>query len=185
MATGCANLWAVGFDDAERAARARDEITWLGWEKHYFNLLDVALAVRNPDGCLTLNGDAFPIVTNLIGSTPASFLAGLARWVPPMTGPAVGAMLGEFGACAVAAGIRDDFVREVAGLIKPGTSVLLVLDDGGDIDAILPAIRGLGGTVLKTNVDLERAKLVQSTLADSADSRRPIGHSVPSERGES
>jgi hypothetical protein len=26
-------------------------------------------------------------------------------------------------------------------------------------------IRGLGGTVLKTNVDLERAKLIQSTLA--------------------
>ena len=29
---------------------------------------------------------------------------------------------------------------------------------------ILQAIRGLGGTVLKTNVDLERAKLIQSTL---------------------
>src|SRR5262249_43532926 len=55
---------------------------------------------------------------------PASFLAGLALWVPPMTGPAVEAVLGEFGACAVAAGISDDFVREVAGLIKPVTSVL-------------------------------------------------------------
>jgi hypothetical protein len=29
----------------------------------------------------------------------------------------------------------------------------------------LGAIRGLGGTVLKTNVDLERAQLIQSTLA--------------------
>jgi len=29
----------------------------------------------------------------------------------------------------------------------------------------LEGIRGLGGTVLKTNVDLERAKLIQSTLA--------------------
>jgi hypothetical protein len=34
--------------------------------------------------------------------------------------------------------------------------------------AILPAIRGLGGTVLKTNVDLERAKLIQCTLAAKA-----------------
>jgi hypothetical protein len=31
--------------------------------------------------------------------------------------------------------------------------------------AILQGIRGLGGTVLKTNVDLQRAQLIQSTLA--------------------
>jgi hypothetical protein len=37
------------------------------------------------------------------------------------------------------------------------------------MDVILHAIRGLGGTVLKTNVDIERAKLIQSTLlADAA-----------------
>ena len=91
-------------------------------------------------------------------------------------------MLGEFGACAIAAGISDDFVREVAGLIKPGTSVLFVLDDGGDIDAILPAIQGMGGTVLRTNVDLERARRVQAALA-GAD--RETGPSNPSGRGES
>jgi hypothetical protein len=36
------------------------------------------------------------------------------------------------------------------------------------MDTILKAIRGLGGTVLKTNVDLARAELIQSTLAASA-----------------
>ena len=55
-------------------------------------------------------------------------------------------------------------------MMKPGTSVLLVLDDGGDMEVILHHIRGLGGTVLKTNVDLVRARLIQSTLsAGSAD----------------
>ena len=58
---------------------------------------------------------------------------------------------------------RDDFVREVEALMKPGTSTLFVLDDEGDM--ILHGIRGLGGTVVKTNVDLERSKLIQSTLA--------------------
>ena len=37
------------------------------------------------------------------------------------------------------------------------------------MEMILHAIRGLGGTLLKTNVDLERAKLVQSTLAAASD----------------
>jgi uncharacterized membrane protein len=55
--------------------------------------------------------------------------------------------------------------------MKPGTSAVFVLDAGGDLGVILHAIRGLGGTVLKTNVDVERARLIQSTLA--ADSSGP------------
>jgi uncharacterized membrane protein len=181
----CAHLWAVGFDDPERVAGLRDEIARLGRDKHYLNLLDVAVAVRYPDGCLTLNGEPLPMVTNVAGHPLASILAALALGVPPMCGEAVTAVLGEFGACAVEAGISEDFVREVAGLIKPGTSVLFVLDDRADLRAILPAIRGWGGTVLKTNIDLERAKLIQSTLADSSGATLPLGHSAPSGRGES
>jgi uncharacterized membrane protein len=49
--------------------------------------------------------------------------------------------------------------------MKPGASALFVLDDEGDMDVILHNIRGLGGTMLKTSVDLERAKLIQSTLS--------------------
>jgi uncharacterized membrane protein len=90
-----------------------------------------------------------------------------------LTGAAVGAMYARFGATTTEVGISDDFVREVADLIQPGTSVLFVLDKGGDMDAILHAIRGLGGTVLKTNVDLERANLIQSTLAASSDTTQP------------
>jgi uncharacterized membrane protein len=67
-----------------------------------------------------------------------------------MTAAAAGNLLGELGGRAVAAGISDASGREVEDLVEPGTSVLFVPDDGGDLDAILPAIRGMGGTVLKT-----------------------------------
>jgi fumarate hydratase class II len=66
---------------------------------------------------------------------------------------------------ATEAGISDDFVRDVERLMQPGTSALFILDDTGDMEVILHAIQGLGGTILKTNVDPERAKLIQSTLA--------------------
>jgi uncharacterized membrane protein len=52
--------------------------------------------------------------------------------------------------------------------MRPGTSALFVLDLEGDMEAILQGIRGLGGTVLKTSVDLTRAKLIQSTLSATA-----------------
>ena len=72
------------------------------------------------------------------------------------------------GVAPAAVGIDENFVCEVERLVKPGTSALFVLDREGDMDALLEGIRGLGGTVLKTNVDLERAKLIQSTLAATA-----------------
>lgn len=183
--TRCANLWAVGFDDADRAARLRDEIAWLGWDKQYLNILNLSVAVRYPDGTLAVNGERYPILTNVVGHPLATCLVGLALGAPPMTGAAVTAVLSEIGVYKAATGIGDDFVRELAGLIRPGTSILFLLDDGGDLDAILPEIRGMGGTVLKTNVDLERAKRVQAALAASADATRPLGHPAPSGRSES
>jgi uncharacterized membrane protein len=84
-------------------------------------------------------------------------------------------MFTRIGASAAEVGIADDFVLDVTSLIKPGTSLLFLLDQCDDIDPILHAIRELGGTVLQTNVDLERAKLVQSTLSASADAATPSG----------
>jgi hypothetical protein len=46
-----------------------------------------------------------------------------------------------------------------------GVGQYLVSDNEGDMRVILHAIRGPGGTVLKTSVDLERAKLIQATLS--------------------
>ena len=65
----------------------------------------------------------------------------------------------------MSAGITREFVAEVQELMKPGTSAVFVLDSEGDMGAILHGIRGLGGTVLRTNVDVERAQLIQATLA--------------------
>ena len=94
------------------------------------------------------------------------FLAGLVIGVP-IVGAAIGAAVGGAGAAmsVASAGIADDFVKDAQRLMKPGTSAIFVLDSAGDMDTILHAIRGLGGTVLKTNVDVERARLIQSTLA--------------------
>jgi len=167
--TKTGNLWAVGYDDAGRANQARDEIISLGWHKHYLILDDVAVVVRHTDGSFTLDREAFPAASNVLGCSVVGLLAGLVLGAP-LTGATIGAMVGGAGTAAVSAsvGIGDDFVGEVKGLMKPGTSAIFVLDQGGDMDVILHAIRGLGGTVLKTNVDLERARLIQSTLAASS-----------------
>jgi uncharacterized membrane protein len=159
------HLWAVGYDDMERANQVRDEIIKLGWDKHYLQLDDVAVVVRHPDGSFTFDRKAFPAASNVVGCSVVGLVAGLVVGAP-LIGAAIGAMAGGAGSVFVLAsvGIGDDFVTEVKGLMKPGTSAIFVLDDGGEMDVILHAIRGLGGTVLKTNVDRQRAQL-QSTLS--------------------
>jgi len=159
-----AHLWAIAYDDPEQAERARLEITRLAGPGHYLVLLDVAVLTRTAEGSYTLNREPFPPTNNVLVGGTLGFLTGLAL-AAPMTGAAIGALLGTASTAANAVGIEDVFIQDVERLMKPGTSAVLVLDEQGDLEVILHAIRGLGGTVLKTNVDLERAKLIQTTLS--------------------
>jgi uncharacterized membrane protein len=161
------HLWAVGYDDTDRAEQVRAEIGSLGKARSLI-LLDTAVVARYPDGCVTLDGEPFVAPAHIGGHTFASFLAGLALGAPPLTGAAVGAWVRRPGGAAAEVGIDDEFISQVEALMKPGTSALFVLDQEGDLAEILQGIRGLGGTVLKTNVDLERVRLIQSTLAAAA-----------------
>ena len=160
------HLWAVGYDDMERANQVRDEIVRLGWIENRLILADVAVIVRHLDGSFTLDRERFPTGPNIMGASAVGFLAGLVLGVP-IVGAAIGAMVGGAGTAlsVMSAGIADEFVKDAQRLMKPGTSAIFVLDREGDMDVILHSIRGLGGTVLKTNVDVERARLIQTTLA--------------------
>jgi uncharacterized membrane protein len=160
------HLWAVGYDDMERASHVRDEIVRLGWVETGLILTDLVVVVRHLDGSFTLDRERFPTGSNIVGASAVGFLAGLILGVP-IVGAAIGAMVGGAGTAmsVMSTGIADDFVKDVQRLMKPGTSAIFVLDSEGDMTVILHAIRGLGGTVLKTNVDVERARLIQATLA--------------------
>lgn len=165
------HLWAIGYPDMQRAAEVKHEIVHLGWDTPTpLALVDVAVVVRHPDGSFTVDREPFPSASNLLGMTAVGFLAGLVV-AAPAAGAAVGALLGTAGtAFARTSLISDEFVRDVEAMLQPATSALFVLDDVGDMDVILERIRGLGGHVLKTNVDGERAKLIQQTLSEPAKS---------------
>jgi uncharacterized membrane protein len=166
MTPAVAHLWAVGYDDMGRADQVRAEITRLG-AKRCLLVLNTAVVVRYADGSATLDGEAFVNATNLPKGGLARFLAGLALAAPPLTGAAAGTFLRATGTASPECGISEDFMSEVERLMKPGSSALFVLDEVGDLETVLQGIRGLGGAVLRTTVDVERAKLVQSTLSDS------------------
>ena len=177
--TTSTHLWAIGYDDAGQAERTRAEVTALAGAGQHLLLLDVAILTRTTDGSYMLNRKPFPLTGNVLAGGTLGFLAGLALAVP-MTSTAIGALLGTAASTvANAVGIEDAFIQDVERLMKPGTSAVLVLDDQGDLEVILHAIRGLGGAVLKTNVDLERAKLIQTTLSANPAAISPIPNGDP------
>jgi len=172
-----AQLWAIGYEDVGRADQVRDVISRLAWNtggaESYLIIQDIFVVVRQLDGSFTFEREPFQGVANIAGFTIADFLAGVVLAVP-LAVAAIGAFVGSVGTAIAAAtqGISADFIREVEGLMKPGTSALFLLEHDGNMDVILHTLQGLGGTVLKTNVDLKQAKLIQSTL--SADLKNTI-----------
>src|SRR2546427_12478027 len=90
------HLWAVGYDDMERANHVREEIVRLGWLENRLLLEDVAVGVRHLDGSFTINRERVPAAPNIVGWSAVGFLAGLGLGVP-LLGAAIGAPGGGAG----------------------------------------------------------------------------------------
>jgi uncharacterized membrane protein len=158
------NLWAVVFDDPAAAERVREEVRALQ-DVHCLILDDVAIVTHLPDGSLRFDREPNPGLAVTGGLGLVGFLAGLVV-AQPLAGAAVGTLVGgALAAAGARVGISDEFVREVEALMTPGATVLFVMDEWGDREAVLYHLRGLGGKVLKTNVDPGWAKEVQAALA--------------------
>src|SRR5262249_32490884 len=118
----------------------------------------------HPDGSVTFDRKPMAGLANVFACTGVGFRAGL-ELAAPLTGATRGALIGSAGTAASSHfGIEERLIRYVQAGMKPGTAPLFGLDDAGDREIILHTIQGLGGTVLKTNVDMERAKLIQTPL---------------------
>jgi uncharacterized membrane protein len=163
MATA-SNLWALGFIDHASAEKARAAVCGLQ-DAQCLALDDVVLVTRLPDGSFKLDRDPCPVLGASGGGALFGFLAGLVVG-QPLIGAAAGGLLGGAVAAATSRiGIDAEFVSAVETLMTPGASVLFVMDEWGDREAILYQLGGLGGKVLKTNVDPEWVKQVQAALA--------------------
>jgi uncharacterized membrane protein len=167
------HLWAFGYDAPDRAEEIRTRINEIRRNGHVLLVLDTAIVVRRSDGAVILDGEPLSTPHHGVRQGLSRFLAYFALAAPLFTEGAVQECL---DAASMESSddevIRDEFIRDVAAHLKPATSVLFLLDECRDIDAIVHEIRGMGGTVLKTNVDFTRARLIQSALRGKVVDRR-------------
>lgn len=164
---GDLNLWAIGFDDAGRAREFRAELLRVE-SLHGMHVNDAIVITRRSDGSFTDERDCTPSVTGgMAGFGLLGFIVGLVV-LQPLGGAVIGAALGgaAVGAARLTGGIDEDFVRDVQAAMRPGTSALFLLTTTNNPDAVERDIRGIGGTVLKTNVTPELERRVREALAE-------------------
>jgi len=156
------SLVVVGYDDIHKAEEVR--ITLLKLQQEYLiDLDDAVVVIRKPDGKIKLNQAVNLTAAGAASGTFWGLLIG-ALFLSPFLGAAVGATSGAIAGALSDVGINDQFMKEVATALKPGTSALFVLVRSATTDKVAEQIQGTGGKIIKTNLTHEDEAKLQAVL---------------------
>jgi uncharacterized membrane protein len=161
------DLVFIAFPSEQKAEEVRDRV--LAMQKEYLiELSDAVVAVKDASGRIKLN--------QLMNTTAAGALSG-AFWgtlvgfifMMPLLGTALGAASGALGGKLTDVGINDQFMRDAADALQPGTAGLFLLIRKMTTDKVLADLRGVGGTVMRTSFDETKEAALREALAGQAE----------------
>jgi uncharacterized membrane protein len=179
-----AELIVIGFEGKHRAAEVLAQLEDLeaSWS---IDLRDAVAAYRRDDGRLRIDRSVQPtskegaaggaLLGGLLGALlVAPFTAGVSAAVAASAVGAGAATLGVTGAAIgyddarswkEAAGISEDFVNQVGGMVQPGHSAVFVLARVSDPKSVAEKFRGYGGTVLRSTLAPDATVKLEKMLA--------------------
>ena len=171
------DLVVIVYPTEARAEEMRQKL--FGLQKEYLiEIGDAAIAVMQEGGKVKLNQ---LLNTTAMGAASGSFWGLLigAIFLMPLAGAALGAASGALGGALTDYGINDAFMKDLAGSLQPGNAALFVLVQRVTGDKVLEAIKGTGGTVLKTSLDHSREQALRDALAGVSAAVPAAGASTP------
>jgi len=177
------DLIVVGFPGTHRAAEVLEQLQALDW-KGKIDLTDAVAVYRTEDGRLRVDSSVQPtgkeggVAGGLLGALlggilAAPFTVGASAAVAAGAVAAGAVTFGSAGALIGAAdaedwkatwGVPEDFVKEVGGMVQPGTSAVFAQIEASDPRGVVERFRGSGGTVLRTSIKPAAAKKLQETI---------------------
>jgi uncharacterized membrane protein len=160
------DLVVIVYPSDERAEEVREKLLRLQRE-YLIELEDAVIAVKTASGKIRLNQ---LVSTTAIGALSGSLWGLLigAIFLMPVLGAAVGAASGALGGALSDIGVDDGFMKELAANLQPGNAALFLLIRRMTTDKVLEAIRGTGGTVIRTSLDLSKEQALREALASEA-----------------
>ena len=156
------DLIVVGYDDMFKAEEVRLKL--LKMQKEYLvDLEDAVVAVKKEDGKVKLNQMYHLAASGAVGGGFWGMLIGLI-FLNPILGAVVGAGAGAAAGALSDVGIDDDFMKNLAEQLQPGTSVLFVIIRKMTADKVLDELGGSGGKVLQTSLSHDDETKLQTAL---------------------
>lgn len=157
-------LIVVAYDSEFKAQEIR--LDFLKMQKSYLVALEDAVVVeKKQDGKVKLHQMYNLTAHGAVGGGFWGVLIGLI-FMNPLLGFVVGAGAGAVAGALSDVGINDDFMKQLAEKLTPGTSALFVLVDADLTDKVLDELRGTGGTVLQSSLSHENEARLQAALDD-------------------
>lgn len=168
-------LVAVSYPDIYRAGEVCAALQRLQRE-YLIEMEDAAYVTREQDGKAKLH-QTQPVVRMAtgIGASRGGMWGALIGllFMQPLLGMAAGAVLGAAsGAMAgrsIDYGIPDQFMKDLAAKLQPGTSMLFVLFRKVTWEKVLPQISQYGGTIMHSSLTPEAEARLQSALTEGAE----------------
>ena len=169
------DLVVIGFEDPHEAQEVRLELLKLQREQ-LIDLEDAVVAVKDADGEVKLHQIHHLAAAGAIGGGFWGALIGVI-FLSPLLGLAVGAAAGAVSGALTDVGIDDDFMRDLAATLAPGTSALFVLVREASPEKVLAELEGHHGKVLRTSLSHDEEHRLRQAIDGSAAERRAPGAS--------
>jgi uncharacterized membrane protein len=159
------DLVVIVYETEAKAEEMRTKIFEL--QKEYLiELGDAAIAVKQPDGNVKLNQVLNTTAAGAATGGVWGLLIGMI-FLNPLLGVALGAASGAISGALTDYGVNDKFMKDLSDSLKPGNAALFLLIKKVTGDKVLEAVKGTGGTVLKTSLDDSKEKALRDALAAS------------------
>jgi uncharacterized membrane protein len=157
------DLLVIEFPSEAKAEGVREML--LAMQKEYLiELGDAVVAVKDDRGRVKLNQLFQPVAQGAVSGMLWGSLIGL-LFMMPLAGSAVGTASGAFSGRLADLGISDAFMRQAARTLQSGNAALFLLIRKMTTEKVLAALRGAGGTVLRSSFDETKEEALQAALA--------------------
>ena len=168
-------LVAVSYPDVYRAGEVCAALQRLQQE-FLIEMEDAAYVTREQGGNIKLH-QTQPVIgiATGIGATRGTIWGALIGllFMQPLLGMAAGAVFGAAGGAIAGRiadyGIPDQFMKDLAGKLQPGTSMLFVMFRKVTWEKVLPHISQYGGTIMHSSLSPEAEVRLQSALTEGTE----------------
>lgn len=160
-----ADLIVITFGDEFKAEQVRLDLMKMQHE-HLVDLEEAAVVVHKAKGGVRLHHSQHFTAPGLVTGGFVGTLVGLMLFNPVLAlfGMVTGAGLGAVVGALKEVGIDDDFMKDIASHLKPGTSALFILAKKAGPEKILGELKRYDGKLLQTKLSHQDETKLRAAL---------------------